>query len=286
MKSSDDHEATKKLITDNSEKDDNTQNFMKYLNLNFAKFIALILIISFVFYHGYLNSFYGRNSCNRLLGEGHILASKEWQPYGCMIHKYNQHDIKSCFNYIKYYDGFNNFFFIGDFRIRQLYISFVQHLDESYNPSESMILQNQNLTYKNKNLNLEIGYIWKPFIDETLLNLIKSLSLNTNQKPSFLVMGMATNYMWMDGSSQESIDKFQNNLTSLIELIDDINYEYKLVKPTKDKKGYNTTKQSKAIDPKEDNQIISLYWMLQDPVDESKYRFNKTLHDTINNQKN
>jgi hypothetical protein len=62
----------------------------RYFHIKNAKFIALSLVIFFVIYHGFLNSFYGRNSCNRLLGEGHIFGDNEWQPFGCMMHKYKK----------------------------------------------------------------------------------------------------------------------------------------------------------------------------------------------------
>lgn len=87
-----------------------TQDLNKYFSLRTSKILAFSLITFFIFYHGYLNSFYGkiqfisfdhfdkqlipcvkgRNSCNRLLGEGHVKGDNRWQPFGCMIHKYTQ----------------------------------------------------------------------------------------------------------------------------------------------------------------------------------------------------
>ena len=67
-----------------------SHDFTKLFNMRNAKFIAIFLVTLCVLYHGSLNSFYGRNSCNRLLGEGHLLGDNEWQPYGCMIHKYTK----------------------------------------------------------------------------------------------------------------------------------------------------------------------------------------------------
>lgn len=37
-----------------------TQNLNKYFNFQNAKLIALILVSFYIFYHGYLNSFYGK----------------------------------------------------------------------------------------------------------------------------------------------------------------------------------------------------------------------------------
>ena len=70
--------------------DDWTQDLIKYFDFKYAKYLTILLITLFILYHGYLNIFYGRNSCNRLLDEGHILGNNEWQPFGCMIHKYDK----------------------------------------------------------------------------------------------------------------------------------------------------------------------------------------------------
>lgn len=73
-----------------TDKDDWTQDLLKYFDFKYAKYLSILFVCLFILYHGYLNSFYGRNSCNRLLEEGHILGNNEWQPFGCMIHKYNK----------------------------------------------------------------------------------------------------------------------------------------------------------------------------------------------------
>jgi hypothetical protein len=67
-----------------------SHDFSKFFNMRNAKMVASVFVLVFIFYHGSLNSFYGRNSCNRLLGEGHLLGDNEWQPAGCMIHKYTK----------------------------------------------------------------------------------------------------------------------------------------------------------------------------------------------------
>lgn len=88
-----------------------TQDLIRHINMRNFKFVVFFLVFLFIFYHGYLNSFYGsyfytifyrltiiittqsllgRNSCNRLLGQGHIKGDNEWQPFGCMIHKYTK----------------------------------------------------------------------------------------------------------------------------------------------------------------------------------------------------
>ena len=105
-------------LNSNANDDEWSSNLIKYFNMNTAKLFAIVFMFLFVAYHGYLNSFYGRNSCNRLLEEGHILGNTEWQPSGCMMHKYDKYDIETCLKYVKYYNRRNHFVFIGDSRIR------------------------------------------------------------------------------------------------------------------------------------------------------------------------
>lgn len=221
MKSLEEQEANKTLINKNDV--DTSQEFIRYLNFKNAKLLAVLLVVLFTVYHGYLNSFYGRNSCNRLLGEGHLLGNNEWQPFGCMIHNYKENDVQTCFKYIKFYNGKNKFYFIGDFRIRQIYNSFIKHFDGSYVPQDSDdIISNKNSTYENKDLNVEVKFIWKPFIDNSLYSLLESQV--GYQRPSFIVMGMAANYMMMNVSRKESIEWFKANLTNLIDMIDVDNF--------------------------------------------------------------
>ena len=73
-----------------AENDPLAYDLTKYFNLKNAKILALVLIVLFVLYHGSLNSLYGRSSCNRLLGEGHLKSDNQWQPFGCMLHKYSK----------------------------------------------------------------------------------------------------------------------------------------------------------------------------------------------------
>lgn len=294
-------EDQEKLIEEKEEIDQD-QLFIKYFNIVNAKLIAVLLVVLFIVYHGYLNSYYGRNSCNRLFGEGHILGDNEWQPYGCMIHKYNEKDIQTCFKYIKYYNGMNRFYFIGDFRIKQIYTSFVHQIDPSYQVifSDELSINNcKNLTYENKDLNLEVNFIWKPIIDEAVYNLVESLLHVYNKKPSFLVMGMATNYLLMNGTSANNLDSFKTNLSNLVEMINSYNYEnhseLKKLKNTRirreeekntkfDKDVTKLQTESSEENIIKNNDDSSFYWMLQDPIDESKLSFNRTLFDSITNQ--
>lgn len=240
-----DQESKRKLIAtkSNEELNEASDNILGYLNSQNIKIFATVIVVLFGIYHGYLNSQYGRNSCNRLLGEGHILGNNDWQPVGCMIHNYNEEDINTCLKYTKFYNVPNRFYFIGDFRIRQVYTTFVQQLDPAYNIKDDAVSSSQNASYLKAVLNLEVNYIHKPSIDESLYNLVEALLSIEDKKPSFLVMGMGLEYLLMNTSSkEETLEGFKSNLTNLVDMINSaqINSE------SSDDKSTNLSKKSQS----------------------------------------
>jgi len=52
-------------------------------------------------------------------------------------------DIANCFNYVKYLNGRNYFLFIGDSRIRQVFVSFIKQFDPKFNPKWSNALEEE-----------------------------------------------------------------------------------------------------------------------------------------------
>ena len=113
-------------------------------------------------------------------------------------------------------------------------------------------------------------------------------------------------------SSKKALDWFKSNLTNLIDTVKSLNFDHKYPTPRYDKEKSMINKKlaqevsatvfssssvssttennnSKAyIDPfrHESASFPSIYWMLQDPLDESKFNFNKSSPDTkITNRK-
>ncbi|PZC78676.1 hypothetical protein B5X24_HaOG217236 [Helicoverpa armigera] len=60
------------------------------LNVENAKLLAFVLVIGFIGYHGVLHLRYGSDSCTWLLTSGRYKGDHEWQPYGCMLHRYSK----------------------------------------------------------------------------------------------------------------------------------------------------------------------------------------------------
>lgn len=63
---------------------------IQQLNVVNAKRAAYLLIFGFIFYHFFLHFYFGNDSCKWLISDGRLKGEKEWQSYGCMIHKYSE----------------------------------------------------------------------------------------------------------------------------------------------------------------------------------------------------
>jgi hypothetical protein len=64
------------------------ESMLRHINFLNIKIISAFFLIIIIIYHGYSNLFY--NSCDRLLDQGRIAGNNDWQPNGCMIHKYTK----------------------------------------------------------------------------------------------------------------------------------------------------------------------------------------------------
>jgi hypothetical protein len=67
-------------------------DYVKLLNINTAKTVAVILVICFATFHGILHMLYGVTPCKGLLEDGMYKEGGDglWQPWGCMMHQYSQ----------------------------------------------------------------------------------------------------------------------------------------------------------------------------------------------------
>ncbi len=83
-----------------------------------------------------------------------------------------------CMKSIAYRRQDNSFVFLGDHRIRNLYLTFRKHFpsDKAERQSEKPILdpfvQQSDLTYRDKKLRLSIDYLWAPYISSYINDLL------------------------------------------------------------------------------------------------------------------
>ena len=78
----------------------------RLLNIGTAKFVAVVMVLVLGGYHSVLHATYGVTPCKGLLAHGMYkvswsrafgvimmsLQGSQWQPWGCMMHKYTRTD--------------------------------------------------------------------------------------------------------------------------------------------------------------------------------------------------
>lgn len=183
----------------------------------------------------------GSDSCKWLLEEGRYKGDKEWQPYGCMMHRYTQTDSRRCLHYRAFIGHKNHFVFIGDSRIHQLYKSFVsQFTIDGKSYSEPVDFSPKiDLNFHDMQLRLKVEFLWRPRLNDAMVNDFRGwMDANEDETPSMIVAGSAVYDILANNASDENLyTEYSTGLVKLVEPADKL-----------DKKG------------------TLFIWMMQDPV--------------------
>ncbi|CAH0545848.1 unnamed protein product [Brassicogethes aeneus] len=198
------------------------ERIIDQINSQNAKKIALSLVIAFACYHSLLHIRHGTNSCKWLLSDGRYKGDQEWQPYGCMLHPYSKADTRKCLRYIAYYGKESHFVFIGDSRIRELYISFVEHLKQD---EDNLLYLTEkpmtNLTHIDNNLKIKVEFIWSPFISKEMIGCFREWDVKKDP-PSIVIVGSGLWPIKQANYSTENVHEYNLNLTRLVQPIDNL----------------------------------------------------------------
>ncbi|KAF5272738.1 hypothetical protein FQA39_LY07765 [Lamprigera yunnana] len=214
----------------------NIENIISQINATNTKRAALLLVVGFACFHGLLHLHYGSDSCIWLLSDGRYKANQEWQPYGCMLHRYSQIDTRRCLKYLAFYSKQSHFVFIGDSRIHQLYAAFMEHLQLSH----ETLLNLENLTHTDVKLRLKIEFIWSPYVSNKMVKTFRKWK-NENNIPSVIVVGSGLWSIKNSNASLLSIQDYNFNLTKLVQPINQLRERH-----------------------------ARILWLLQEPVNPSK----------------
>ncbi|KAK5640441.1 hypothetical protein RI129_011252 [Pyrocoelia pectoralis] len=193
----------------------NIENIIDQINSTNAKRAAFFIVLGFACYHGLLHLRYGSDSCRWLLSDGRYKANQEWQPYGCMLHRYSQIDTRTCLRYLAFYGKQSHFVFIGDSRIRQLYIAFVQHLQRDYKDSTNL---ESNVTHTDHKLRLTIEFIWNPYLSTHMVKTFREWH-SFAKVPSVIIVGCGLWSIQKSNASLITIQEYNMNLTRLVQPI-------------------------------------------------------------------
>ncbi|XP_029649299.1 N-acetylneuraminate 9-O-acetyltransferase-like isoform X1 [Octopus sinensis] len=222
-----------------------THEITHYLNVENAKFVAFIMIIGFIAYHGIIHLKYGNDSCKWLLSDGRFPGYSTWQPYGCMTHKYTKSDVRMCMHYISYWGGRNHIAFVGDSRIRQLYFEFMKLVSTTDIPERKV---HNDLHYDDDQISARVDFLWQPMVNTSMYYVYKSwLMSGPTARPNLIVTGSGTWSIKLNNASEQALKNFEVNLTMIVPYLNKLK---------------NTA---------------TILWMLQDPVNEEKLSVNRSM---------
>ncbi|XP_045536158.1 N-acetylneuraminate 9-O-acetyltransferase [Papilio machaon] len=196
--------------------------FIEQLNVENAKLLAFVLVLGFIGYHGILHLRYGPDSCTWLLTSGRYKGDHEWQPYGCMLHKYSKTDARRCLRYLAFWGKYNSFAFIGDSRLEQLYEYFIgvlktrSDLDSSYSTIDHHM---PNYTYVDSKLKLFVTFIWSNDVSKTMVEQFRAWQ-RSDRPPSVIVASTGLQLVKNRNTTDAVLEEYKRNLTQLVQPID------------------------------------------------------------------
>ncbi|CAH0584540.1 unnamed protein product [Chrysodeixis includens] len=194
------------------------------LNVENAKLFAFVLVIGFIGYHGVLHLKYGSDSCTWLLSSGRYKGDHEWQPYGCMLHRYSKTDARRCLRYLAFWGKYNSFAFIGDTRLEQLYEYFIGvvrtrlDMDTSYSTVDHRM---PNYTYVDNKLRLSVTFIYSADVSKTMVDQFRTWQ-KADQPPSVIVASTGLRLLKTRNTTDLVLEEYKRNLTHLVQAIDSL----------------------------------------------------------------
>ncbi|XP_006818009.1 N-acetylneuraminate (7)9-O-acetyltransferase-like, partial [Saccoglossus kowalevskii] len=98
-------------------------SILAHCNVNTAKYVAFLLGFILVLSHGVRYYLEEHDNCNVLLEDGYHLTYSDWQPRGCMMHKYTNREAQYCMKD-------KHIMLLGDSRVRQLFFEGARTLSD------------------------------------------------------------------------------------------------------------------------------------------------------------
>ncbi|XP_059058073.1 N-acetylneuraminate 9-O-acetyltransferase [Achroia grisella] len=196
---------------------------IEQLNVENAKLLAFVLVIGFIGYHGILHLRYGPDSCTWLLSSGRYKGDHEWQPYGCMLHKYSKTDARRCLRYLAFWDKYNSFAFIGDSRLEQLYEYFIGVLKTRLDmeTSYSSVEHRTNNSYVDSKLRLFVTFIRSNDVSRTMVEQFRNWQ-RSDKPPSVIVATTGLQLLKNRNTTDLVLEEYKRNLTHLVQAIDSL----------------------------------------------------------------
>ena len=148
-----------------------------------------------------------------------------------MMHHYSRTDTERCFRYNRFWGGQNHLVFIGDTRVRQLYLAMRRWVELGADPGLLMTATPTNdgwargydLSWENSAQNLKLDYYWSPVVNNSMMELLDTW--RTGRGPTVLVIGAGAASIKISNNSLVTLDEHRRNLTRVrVELENMVEY--------------------------------------------------------------
>lgn len=146
------------------------------------------------------------------------------------MHRYTEMDTRRCFRYLAFWGNQNRFVFIGDTRLRDLYLGFVNYLkpkDEEEDEEEQKLPENgtsedlnADLEYLDYKLRLRVNYIYAAEIS-TVLDKFSQWRSEADI-PMAIIASCAYKDLYQGNLTESILDQFKVDLGRLVKPIDDL----------------------------------------------------------------
>jgi hypothetical protein len=136
-----------------------------------------------------------------------------------MLHRYTKIDTRKCLRYLAFYGTKTHFIFVGDKRIQDLYMTFVNHLKQE---EEVMLIPLQdvtkNLTHIDNKLKLKVEFFGISFVSKLMVDKFRQWQLS-KEAPSVIIGGCALEPIKISNASLGMVEEYKVNLTRLVQPI-------------------------------------------------------------------
>ena len=129
------------------------------------------------------------------------------------MHKYTRTDTERCFRYNRFWGGQNHLVYIGDSRVRQLYLSTRSWAEAGAEEEVPSWSRSGHLSWDNKAQNLRLDFYWAPVLNQSVMEVLETW--RTGRGPTVIVIGSGAESIKMSNNSQTVLDQHRRNLTKL-----------------------------------------------------------------------
>jgi len=189
-------------------------DYIKLLNIHTAKIVSLVLVTGFAVYHSVLHATYDVTPCKGLLKDG-MFKGNQWQPWGCMMHRYTRTDSQRCFRYSRFWGKSNHLVYVGDARIHQLFQATRHWLESGLEPGKYVEppLPSSAIVWENPDQKLKLEYLPAAEVDAVMMRALDKWAKGPG--PTVLVIGAGIETIRKSNGSLDALDEHRRNLTRL-----------------------------------------------------------------------